>query len=97
MDSSWLADPAPSAEVKVYVLKSLVSEERCKKFIETPDTAAPVGFAVVVVGIIQLGGERVPEGNVLLVKSGLRVLRRTPLLSFYTSLHLQSQCSMKNH
>lgn len=55
------ASQAPSAEVKVYVLKSLVSEERCKKFIETRDTAAPVGFAVVVVGIIQLGGERVPE------------------------------------
>lgn len=59
----WLDDPAPSSEVKVYLLRSLVSEERCKKFIETPETAAPVGFAVVVIGILQLAGERVPEGN----------------------------------
>jgi hypothetical protein len=47
------------------VLKSLVSEERCKKFVETPATSDPVRFAVVVVGILQLAGERIPEGNVV--------------------------------
>jgi hypothetical protein len=61
----WLDYPATTGDAKVYVLKSLLSEERCKKFVETPATAAPVGFAVVVVGILQLAGERVPEGNVV--------------------------------
>ncbi|KAG0567856.1 hypothetical protein M758_7G109200 [Ceratodon purpureus] len=55
------ASQAPAGDVKVYVLKSLVSEERCKKYIETKATAAPMGFAVVVVGILQLAGDRVPE------------------------------------
>lgn len=61
----WLDDAAPTVDVKVYVLKSLVSEERCKRFIETTDTAAPLGLAVVVVGILQLAGDRVPEGKVV--------------------------------
>jgi len=61
----WLDDAAPSADLKVYVLKTLVSEELCKRFIETTDTAAPLGFAVVVVGILQLAGDRVPEGNLV--------------------------------
>lgn len=55
------ASQAPAVDVKVYVLKSLVSEERCKRYIETSTTAAPMGFAVAVVGILQLAGERVPE------------------------------------
>ena len=61
----WPDDTASTGDVKVYVLKSLLSEERCKKYIETSTTAAPAGFAVVVVGIIQLAGERVPEGNLV--------------------------------
>lgn len=65
----WLDDSAPAGDVKVYVLKSLVSEERCKRYIETRATAAPMGFAVVVVGILQLAGDRVPEGSVLNVWS----------------------------
>lgn len=52
---------APSGDVKVYVLKSLVPEEKCKKYIETPVTAAPMGFAVVVVSVLQLAGDRVSE------------------------------------
>lgn len=63
----WLDDTAPAVDVKVYVLKSLVSEERCKRYIETSTTAAPMGFAVAVVGILQLAGERVPEGNAALI------------------------------
>lgn len=55
------ASQAPTPDVKVYVLKSTVPEDLCKKFIETSDTAAPLGFAVVVVGILQLAGDRVPE------------------------------------
>lgn len=89
MDPTWLADPAPSAEVKVYVLKSLVSEERCKKFIETRDTAAPVGFAVVVVGIIQLGGERVPEGNIVSSSGEERSTGPSPNTTF-AILHITS-------
>lgn len=55
------------ADVKVYVLRSLVSETLRKKFIETAESTAFSGFALVVVGIIQLaGGERVPEGNNML-------------------------------
>ncbi|KAH9539347.1 hypothetical protein CY35_15G053400 [Sphagnum magellanicum] len=51
-----------TADVKVYVLRSLVSETLRKKFIETAESTAFSGFALVVVGIIQLaGGDRVPE------------------------------------
>jgi len=65
VDFIWLHGAAPTPDVKVYVLKSTVPEDLCKKFIETSNTAAPLGFAVVVVGILQLAGERVPEGNVV--------------------------------
>ncbi|XP_024396132.1 uncharacterized protein [Physcomitrium patens] len=57
------ASQAPAGDVKVYVLKSLVPEELAKRFIETKDIAAPMGFAVVVVGVLQLAGDKVPEGT----------------------------------
>lgn len=60
---------APSGDVKVYVLKSLVPEEKCKKYIETRATAAPMGFAVVVVSVLQLAGDRVSEGNVVTIRN----------------------------
>lgn len=51
-----------TADVKVYVLRSVVSETLRKKFIETAESTAFSGFALVVVGIIQLaGGDKVPE------------------------------------
>lgn len=61
-------DTAPAGDVKVYVLKSLVPEELAKRFIETKDIAAPMGFAVVVVGVLQLAGDKVPEGNVFITR-----------------------------
>lgn len=64
----WMDDTAPAGDVKVYVLKSLVPEELAKRFIETKDIAAPMGFAVVVVGVLQLAGDKVPEGNVFITR-----------------------------
>lgn len=58
----WFGETAPTADVKMYVLRSLVSEELSKKYIETPETASFSGFALVVVGILQLAGDKVPEG-----------------------------------
>jgi hypothetical protein len=53
---------ATTADGKSYVLKSLVSEDLCKRYIETPKSAAFSGFALTVVAILLLAGDKVPEG-----------------------------------
>lgn len=59
----WMvAYTATTADGKSYVLKSLVSEDLCKRYIETPKSAAFSGFALTVVAILLLAGDKVPEG-----------------------------------
>ena len=54
-------------DLKCYVLKSSLPDELRTKFVDTPEDAVTASLTLLIVSIISLCGEKVPEGLDLLI------------------------------
>lgn len=84
LDRSLLADPGRQSQdggEDNYVLRSTVPGEMRKEFVETKGTAAGQSFTVVVLAILQLSGEKMPEDVLFfhLRKLGIDASERHPV------------------